>query len=107
MKTKTIKQIGYLIKGHANVTLWGGDKGYIGFSQSIILLEDFSKENLLGCINDNGFGVQSFDNAEIDIHDVYEGGLNEFNRTIMVEYSEHLKFACKGIKKKIGIFINN
>jgi hypothetical protein len=107
MKTKTITQLGYLIKGHTMVTLWGGDTGYIGFRENIILLEDFSKESLLGCINDNGFGVQSFNNAEINIYDIYEGGLTEFNRTIMVEYPEHLKFACKGIKKKSNTFVKS
>jgi hypothetical protein len=107
MKTKTIAQLGYLIKGHTMVTLWGGDIGYLGFSESIILLEDFSKESLLGCINDNGFGVQGFNNAEIDIYDIYEGGLTEFNRRITVEHREHLKFACKGIKKKNTTFIHN
>lgn len=107
MKTKTIKQIGYLIKGETRVALWGGGTGYLDFNESIILLEDFSKESLLGCINDNGFGVRGFEYAEINIYDIYEGGFNEFNRTIFVENKEHLKYACKGIKKKNTTFINS
>ena len=60
--------------------------------------EKISKENILRCVNDGKFGVQSIDRVEIDILDTYEGEYKEFNRTLITSNPLYSKFYCKGIK---------
>jgi hypothetical protein len=69
MKTITLKQDGFIIKGVADLTLWGGGQGSIDMkSFKVQSLKDIKKN-----LNDNGFGVQSINGAVVQIYENYEG----------------------------------
>ena len=98
MKTVTLKQVGYLVGGESVINLWGGGSGSIQMDSTFIPLGKMNKSNLLGCINDGGFGCESIDSADIYVYDKYEGGHKIFNRIIYVDHKNHLKQALRGIK---------
>lgn len=98
MKTVTLKQTGITIGGIAYVTCWDGQEGSIGMNQKFIPLGEITKENILGCVNDGRFGVQSIDRVEIEIFDTYENGYKEFNRIIETENPDYQQFYFRGIK---------
>lgn len=87
-KTKTIEMIGYYVSGTLNVSLWGGDKGDIEIKPIVInnpnMTLETVKEIIPNGINDNGFGVESFNYAILDIFELYE-----YDVKIMVEASVH------------------
>lgn len=83
MKTKVIKQIGYIIGGTAYLNLWGGDQGSINMEEIFIPINEFNRLSMLGAVNDNGFGVESIYSADIDIYIKYDNGSTEHDRTIM------------------------
>jgi len=89
MKTKTVKQIGIVVEGYVQVSLWGGGEGGLDMKPQFLPIEKATKDNILRSVNDGGFGVQSIDAAEIEIYDKYEGGLLEYNRTISVSNPIH------------------
>lgn len=97
MKTKTITQTGYLVKGTATIKRWGGDEGNVKMDENFIPYNKLNKSNLLGCINDGQYGCQSVIYAELDIYIKYDNGSTEFDRTIYTDHRPHLDFAFKGI----------
>jgi hypothetical protein len=75
MKQLVLNQIGYYITGEATLNLWGGGKGTINIEPTILKTNKVpTKEDILkaNAINDNGFGCESIDEANIDIYEVYE-----------------------------------
>ena len=76
MKTKTItvSLVGYQIDGVATVHPWGGGRGTIQMKSHFLKPEHFSKDNVLRCVNDGGFGVESIESAEISVTEVYDNG---------------------------------
>ena len=73
MKTLTLKKTGYIIKGVADISPWGGGRGCIEMDS--FKLEKISNKVLLDNINDGSFGVQSINGAICDIYENYEGTL--------------------------------
>ena len=79
MKNITLKLTDYVIKGVADLNLWGGGKGSIQMdSFHIDKIKDI-KNNL----NDAGFGVESINGGVCDIYRNYEGTLI-YSRTIII-----------------------
>lgn len=66
------KLIGFAISGVATLSMWGGGTGTIEMRREFIPAKKFSKDAILGCVNDNGFGVESIDSAEICVYCVYQ-----------------------------------
>jgi hypothetical protein len=80
MKTKTIKHIGYVINGTADLTLWGDGNASITMKPIIIKDINFdynNEDNIKPLLNDNGFGCQSINGAIIDISELYECNVQE------------------------------
>lgn len=107
MKTKTIKKIGYRIEGEVSFNFWGGGEG-VGEMQPFEIyhpeleLEDLEKIIPQG-LNDNGFGVESFNWAKVDIYELYEYGVTE--HLCETEFDNSVKFSCgffeEGINAKM------
>ena len=76
MENLTLKFTGYTIKGHADLTLWGG--GNASIEMKPFNVKSIKEKTLLSNINDNGFGVQSINGAICDIYKNYEGTLRYF-----------------------------
>ena len=97
MRDVNLNQIGYRIQGVAYLNLWGSGQGSIDM-QDVDILAPITKEKLLGCINDGGFGCESIDSVELDIFDLFENGYVEFNRGIDYDNAKMIKkFAYTGI----------
>ena len=93
----TLKHIGYRITGESLLNLWGGGQGHIGMNFTDIT-GHITKEKLLSCINDNGFGCESVENVEFCIYDLYEHEHTEHNRNIFYSRIRTInKFAFRGI----------
>ena len=73
-KTMTVELIGYEVTGWAQVSLWGGGTGEITMDKTFLPEKHFSKDNVLRCVNDGGFGVESIDFADVIVEEVYENG---------------------------------
>ena len=71
-----LNQIGYRVKGEAELNLWGGGTGSIAMEHRDI--DELTVENVLKEINDNGFGCESYAGAEVDIYTLYERGVEEY-----------------------------
>jgi hypothetical protein len=89
MKSKTINQIGIVIGGEATLSLWGGGTGTIEMEKYFLPNEHVSKDNILRCVNDNGFGCENIDSAEIDIYIKYDNGSTEIERTFYDVHCKH------------------
>ena len=74
IRTKEIKQIGFLISGTAFVNFWGGDSGSVQMDTNFLPNELMSKDNMLRCVNDGEFGVKSIYGAEIYVAVKYDNG---------------------------------
>lgn len=72
----TLKQIGYVVSGTATINLWGGGKGDIDMKPTRIT--ELTTENVLRAINDNGFGCESFDSADVVICTDFGYNLQEY-----------------------------
>lgn len=72
--TKTL--VGYAVEGDADVQLWGGGEGGIGMKKCFLPVEHFSKDNVLRCVNDNGFGVEAIVGAQVFVTELYDDGTN-------------------------------
>jgi hypothetical protein len=82
MKQLVLNQIGYYITGEATLNLWGGGTGTINIEPTILETNNIpTKEDILkaNAINDNGYGCESIDEANISIYEVYE-------RNVLGEY---------------------
>lgn len=73
-KTKkiTVALVGYDVVGTATLNLWGGGTGEIEMDRTRLAPEHFSKDNVLRCVNDAGFGCQSIERAEITVRERYD-----------------------------------
>ncbi len=81
MKTITLKKVGYVVKGVADLTAWGGGNGCIPMKPFTV--KDIRQKTLLANINDNGFGVKSINGGICNIYEDFEGTLR-FYKTIEV-----------------------
>jgi hypothetical protein len=91
MRIKTITQTGIIVSGTATLSLWGGGGGPIAMEDYFLPNEHISKDNILRCVNDGGFGCESIDSAEIDIYIKYNNGSTEYERTLFVDHPIHTK----------------
>lgn len=82
MKSKIINQIGIVVGGTATLEFWGGGTGTIEMEEYFLPNGKITKDNILRCVNDNGFGCESISDAEIDIYIKYDNGSVEYNRTL-------------------------
>jgi len=73
MKTITLKMVGYVVKGIADVKPWGGGNACIAMDS--FKVNSIAKKVLLGNINDGGFGVEKINGAICDIYEDFEGTL--------------------------------
>jgi len=96
MKTITLKQVGWRVKGVSTVKPWGGGKGTIVMDDTFIPLGKLTKGNLHRCINDGRFGVEAILSAECDIYREFEKGFTEYERTILISKPDP-KLWCTGI----------
>jgi len=70
VEPKVLQHIGFWIEGEVTVNLWGGGTGRLDMKPIKILHPEKTFEELINDIipqgiNDGGFGVESFVNAEI------------------------------------------
>ena len=82
MKQLVLNQIGYYITGEATLNLWGGGTGTTDIKPTLLETNKVpTKEDILEAkiINDNGFGCESIDEANISIYELYE-------RNVLGEY---------------------
>jgi len=64
--------VGYEICGVAKITTWYGHKGEIEMNcQQLIGKDRITKDDIIPCINDAGFGAQSIDGAHVSIYALY------------------------------------
>lgn len=96
MKTKTLKQKGWIVAGTAVLHLWGGGTGEIQMNETFVPLGQMSKDNLMRCINDGRFGCMQILSAYVEIYDAYENGYREFNRFLNIDNPDP-KLTCRGI----------
>ena len=89
VKTKEINQIGIVVGGEATLSLWGGGTGTIEMEEYFLPLDKVTPKNILRCVNDNGFGVESIDAAKIDLYIKYDNGSKEYDRTIIADSKIH------------------
>jgi hypothetical protein len=90
-KTKTITQVGITISGTAMLHLWGGGTGEIDMKKTFIPNAKITKDNILRCVNDNGFGCEGIKRAFIEISIKYDNGSEEFDREFLVDHPLHTK----------------
>lgn len=79
MKNITLELTDYVVKGFSDLTLWGGEQGFIEMKSFHVKKLKEIKDN----INDNGFGVQKINGAICNIYRNYQGTLH-FAHTIII-----------------------
>jgi len=89
IRAKTIKQIGFIIGGTAFVNFWGGGSGSVEMDTNFLPNELMSKNNMLRCVNDGGFGVESIYGAEIYVSVKYDNGSTEMAHFFETESKIH------------------
>lgn len=100
MKSLTIPLVGYLISGEATLSLWGGGTGTIPMEETTIPLNKLTKNNILACVNDNGFGCEAIIGATVDIYELYDKDVRELVRTFELDEStcrRSQKYFFKGV----------
>ena len=102
----TMKYVGIKIDGNAILNLWGGGQGSIEMETYFLEKKFISKDNILRCVNDNGFGCESIDSASISIWDVYRSACGEeitnYNRCIESNGVQSEKYLGWNHLRKIG-----
>jgi hypothetical protein len=106
-KERTIKLIGYEIEGEVSVNMWGGGEATLVMAPIRIFHPEKSIEEIKEIIpqglNDNQYGVESFNSATVDIYELYEGGFTEL-KDECVEFKD-VNFGCgffeEGINAKL------
>lgn len=94
-KTITLKKTGYQIEGTAHLKLWGGGESDIDmYSRQI--KGRLTKQKLLDCINDSGFGCEQIISANLRIYELYENGYTLFLDNITIN-SKHCEQGSRGI----------
>lgn len=95
----TLELTSYEVRGKALINLWGGGQGFIEMDPKRFRKEDLSKDNILACINDGGFGCESVESAEIEVYRVYEHLHREWDRNLFANKMQ-CQLAHKGITLK-------
>jgi hypothetical protein len=90
-KTKTITQVGIVVSGETLIHMWGGGKGEITMRKTFIPNDKITKDNILRCVNDGGFGCESIERAFVIISIKYDNGSDEFDREFIVDHPLHTK----------------
>ena len=104
MRTKTIKQTGFVIGGDAIVVLWDGTRNLTKMMKTYLPYHKATPKNILRCVNDSGFGCQSIQRAYVDIYVKYDNGSEEYDRTIYADHPIHTQhFLGWGELRKQGI----
>lgn len=91
---------GYEVRGESIINLWGGGQGVMEMINTFIPIDmSITKEKILGCVNDGGFGCESIESAELDIYTCYNDGARLFNRSIFVDGNKqnYQKYFHKGV----------
>jgi hypothetical protein len=86
-KTITLVRKGYVVKGVADLTLWGGGNSWIVMKP--FTTNTLHKKILLSKINDNGFGVESINGAICQVHENFEGALRYFKTIYLGDISDN------------------
>lgn len=86
MKTLTLKQTGYTIKGTADLTCWGG--GNASITMESFNLDRLSIKAIKENLNDNGFGVEKINGAICEVFENYQGVLEHIKTVEVGEVSE-------------------
>ena len=90
MKTTIELKLNYIeISGQALLNLWGGGQGVIEMKTIKLKPEKATKNNILRCVNDNGFGCESIQSASIDITSVYGNGHCEYIGALEIDHPIH------------------
>jgi len=79
---------GYKVSGDAVLNLWGGGQGEIRMQAQLLPAKHLSKDNVLRCVNDNGFGCESIDSAHVRVTEVWrreDGGGFIMGKTVSFE----------------------
>lgn len=87
--TKQINLIGIEVCGISTISLWGGGAGQTDMYKTFLPLKFATKDNILRCVNDGGFGCEAITEAEIDIYSVWDNGSKEFERTLFADARPH------------------
>jgi len=95
MEKVELKHVGYKVEGKAKISLWGGGQGSVNMTKEYIHGQ-ITKDALLKCINDGGFGCVCIESAELVISDLYEKNFAVFNRNIAVD-KRRCEFGLNGI----------
>lgn len=90
-KTKTITQVDIIVSGEALINMWGGRQSEITMDKTFIPNDKISKDNILRCVNDGGFGCESIQRAFVEISIRYDNMSTEFDREFIVDHPLHTK----------------
>lgn len=97
MKSITLNQEGWIVKGIAEIEYWGGGRGYVNMDTTFIPLGHLNKGTLLNCINDGQFGCQRIISAQVQVYESY-GSTTVYRTMIEVDHPRHTKhFGKRGI----------
>lgn len=83
-RTVTLKQVGWVLYGTVDVCFWGGGRGRLSQRETQIPLGSLTRDNLIRCINDGGFGVECIVDARVEVDVLYEGGYREYRGSLTV-----------------------
>ncbi len=83
--TITLYHTGYIVEGESILSMWGGGEGTIDMKPCYIPKDKLSKTSLLECVNDAMFGCKSILGATIHIYDDYEGNVQVYRKTIILD----------------------
>ena len=72
----TLKQQGYIVSGTVRLHCWGGGEG--DMEMKPVKITELTTENVLKSINDNGFGCEYYESADIVICSDYGYNLSEY-----------------------------
>ena len=99
-RSKTIYMVGVRILGTSLLNLWGGGQGSIEMDARDLNLKFATKDNILRCVNDGGFGCEGIERAELDIYAIYDNGSSAYIRTIYSDTKIHqpLYLGCEHLR---------
>lgn len=86
-KTITLQFNDYIIRGTADLTLWGGGNACIEMNP--FHLKKITKKTLKENLNDARFGVESINGAICEIYENYEGKEVYLKTVYVGEVSDH------------------
>jgi len=83
--------VGICVTGTAYCYLWGGGEGCITMKPQTLKPEMATKDNILRCVNDGGFGVEAIYKAEIDLIALYSNGGKVYLHSFETDCPVHRK----------------